>query len=263
MRPPALPRPEADPPPGLPRRRLVAAALLAGGGAAACTSWDPPRAGPMELLHFDTTGPYASPTQVVMLPGAYSAPQEFVDEGFVDALRASGTDADIVIAGARIEHYVEGQVLDRLHDEVIGPARARGVRSVWLVGISLGGLFALAYAARRGAELAGVLTLAPYLGRRTLLAEIEAAGGPEAWAASRRPQPDDLLEHEVWTWLATRPASPPMFLGHGRDDRFADAHRVLAARLPPDRVADGDGGHDWPVWRELWRTFLARGLIGR
>ena len=215
----------------------------------------------MELLHFDDAGPFAAPTLVVLLPGAYSGPQEFVDEGFVQALRQRRLQADVVVAGARIEHYIEGPVLDRLHDQVIGPARARGVRQVWLVGISLGGLFALAYAARHPGQLTGVLALAPYLGRRTLLAEIERAGGAERWAAGRQPQGDDLLEHEVWAWLAGRPRGPELYLGYGREDRFVEAHRLLATRLPAERVFDVPGGHDWPPWRALWLQWLDRGLI--
>jgi pimeloyl-ACP methyl ester carboxylesterase len=221
----------------------------------------------MELLHFDNTGPYAAPTLLVMLPGAYSAPQEFVDEGFVQALRERRLPVDVVVAGAKVDHYIEGQVLDRLHDQVIGPARARGVRQVWLLGISLGGLFALGYTAQRPADVDGVLTLAPYLGRRTLLAEIEAGGGPTAWAQGRQPRPDDLIEHEVWAWLARdrrvggRPAAP-LYLGYGLDDRFADAHRLLAAQLPADHSFTQAGGHDWPAWRALWQQWLARGLLG-
>ena len=61
----------------------------------------------MELLHLDDSGPYAAPTLLVMLPGAYSAPQEFVDEGFVRALRQRRMPVDVVIAGARIEHDLE------------------------------------------------------------------------------------------------------------------------------------------------------------
>lgn len=242
------------------RRRLLRRGAAAGTLAllGGCTWWVLPRPGPMELLHLDDTGPYAAPLLVVMLPGAYSAPGDFVDEGFVAALRAERVHADVVLAGARIEHYVEGQVLERLQSEVIGPARARGVRQVWLVGISLGGLFALGHAARMPGQADGVLALAPYLGRRTLLTEIESAGGPEAWARGRVPRDDDLLEHEVWAWLAQSPATPPLHLGFGRDDRFAEAHRALAARLPPERVSTVEGGHDWPVWRTLWRQWLAR-----
>ncbi len=215
----------------------------------------------MELLHLDDSGPYAAPTLLVMLPGAYSVPQEFVDEGFVAELRQRRLAVDVVIAGARIDHYVEGRVLERLHDEVIGPARARGVRRVWLLGISLGGLFALGYAARHPAAVDGVLALAPYLGRRTLLSELAAAGGPQAWAAGRQRLPDDLIEHEVWTWIARGQAAGPVHLGYGRDDRFADAHRLLATQLPVDRHFAVPGGHDWPAWRALWQQWLGRGLL--
>ncbi len=215
----------------------------------------------MELLHFDDSGPYAASSLVVMLPGAYSEPEEFVAEGFVSVLRQQQVAADVVIVGSRIEHYIEGQVLQRLHDEVIAPARARGVSSVWLLGISLGGLFALAYTARYPGQVTGLLTLAPYLGRRTLLTEIERAGGPAAWATGRQPLPDDLLEHEAWAWIARGQAAPLLHLGYGRDDRFADAHRLLAAQLPSAHCFNVAGGHDWPVWRTLWQQWLARGLI--
>lgn len=247
----------------MPRRRhwLQRSLALAAAPLTACASWPKPAPGPMELLHVDAAGPYAAPTLLVMLPGAYSAPQEFLDEGFVAELRQRRLPVDVVIAGAKVDHYIEGPVLDRLHDEVIGPARARGVRRVWLLGISLGGLFALGYAARRPGAVDGVLALAPYLGRRTLLAEIAAAGGPQAWAASRQPQADDLIEHEVWAWIARGQAAGPVHLGYGRDDRFADAHRLLAAQLPGDRHVDVPGGHDWPAWRALWQQWLDRGLL--
>lgn len=215
----------------------------------------------MQLLHLDDTGPYAAPTLLVMLPGAYSAPAEFVDEGFVSRLRQQRVHADVVVAGATLDHYIEGQVLQRLHDEVIGPARARGVRQVWLLGISLGGLFAMAYADRHPGDVDGVLALAPYLGRRTLLTEIVRAGGPAAWAAARQPQADDLLEHAVWAWIARGGAAPLLHLGFGRDDRFVDAHRLLAAQLPAARVFEAPGGHDWPAWRSLWDQWLSRGLL--
>lgn len=244
------------------RRLLRGAGAVAGLGLGGCGTWSLPRPGPMELLHFDDTGPHAAPNLVLMLPGAYSQPQEFVDEGFVQALRDARVHADVVLAGATLDHYLEGRVVERVQQQVIAPALQRGVRRVWLLGVSLGGLFALSCAARHGPQLAGVLLLAPYLSRRTLLAGIDAAGGPEAWAQARQPQGDDLLEHEVWQWLATRPTAPPLYLGYGRDDRFADAHRRLAARLPDGHTHDAAGGHDWPVWRGLWRQFLARGLIG-
>ena len=245
----------------MPRRRdwLQRGLALAAAPLAGCAAWPRPPV-PMELIHLDNGGPYAAPTLLVMLPGAYSLPGEFVTEGLVDDLRRRRLPVDVVIAGAGIDHYIEGRVLERLRDEVIAPARARGVQRVWLLGISLGGLFALGHAARHGA-VDGVLALAPYLGRRTLLAEIARAGGPQAWAQGRVPQPDDLIEHEVWAWIGRGAAGAPVHLGFGRDDRFADAHRLLAAQLPPERHLDLPGGHDWPAWRALWQQWLDRGLL--
>ena len=49
---------------------------------------------------------------------------------------------------------------------------------------------------------------------------------------------------------------PAVYLGCGRDDRFATASALLAARLPADRVATAEGGHDWPTWTRLWETIL-------
>lgn len=248
------------------RRTLLCGLALAAGAGAGCGGWPKPRPGAMELLQLDDSGPYTAPTLVVMLPGAYSTPQEFVDEGFVAALRQRRIHADVVIAGAKVEHYIAGEVLARLQQEVIVPARRRGVHRIWLVGISLGGLFALGCAARQVAGIDGLLLLAPYLGRRTLLDEIAAAGGPEAWATQRQPQPDDLIEHEAWTWLARQPVGqptqPPLYLGHGEQDRFAAAHALLAARLPASHSLSVPGGHDWPAWRDLWQRWLDRGLLG-
>ncbi len=49
---------------------------------------------------------------------------------------------------------------------------------------------------------------------------------------------------------------PTLHLGFGTEDRFAAAHRLLAALLPVERVAMLGGGHDWPTWEALWECML-------
>jgi pimeloyl-ACP methyl ester carboxylesterase len=200
---------------------------------------------------------------LVMLPGAYSRPPEFVDEGFVAAVRSRGLAADIVVADAHLGYYNERTIVKRLRDDVVLPALGEGYSQVWLVGISIGGFGALGYAARHGSELAGVVTLAPYLGRRTLQREIADAGGPLAWRASQALAAADAddLDRDIWAWLATPTAAPPVYLGFGRDDRFAESHQVLGALLPSGRSFDTPGGHDWPAWRAAWHQWLDRGLL--
>jgi hypothetical protein len=265
--------------PRLPTRRL---ALLAGAGGAllglaGCQFLPRTPVTPMPLLRQPGPGPGRADTLVVLLPGAYSRPQEFIDEGYVRALRASGgagAAADVWIADAHLGYFNDRSVLRRLREDVIAPARAQGYQRLWLVGISLGGFGALAYASVHGRSAGtgvdGVLAVAPYLGSRRLQGEMLAAGGPRAWADAtpagtpgleQGASPDDG-ERALWRWLARPPAgAPPVYLGYGSEDRLADGHRLLAGVLPADRVATVPGGHDWPPWLALWQGWLQRGLL--
>jgi len=152
----------------------------------------------MDLLR--SPGPCTAPAPVllVMLPGAYSRPQEFIDEGFVAAVRGRGVAADIVIADAHLGYFTERSVITRLREDIVLPARAQGVQRIWLVGISLGAFGALGYGARQGAEIDGIVALAPFLGRPSVLKEIEDDGGPTAWLRQRHAHDIDDLEREVW-----------------------------------------------------------------
>jgi pimeloyl-ACP methyl ester carboxylesterase len=245
------------------RRRAATALALATAGSSGCLA--PPAAtAPMRVLRDAPTGP--TQTLVVLLPGAYSRPEEFVREGFVSALRERGLAVEVVIADAHLGYFNERSVLVRLRDDVVQPARERGLR-VWLVGISLGGFAALGYAARHGREIEGVLALAPYLGRRELQRDLVATGGPLGWRVQARPREPDDLEHDLWMWLSDPArragAAPTVHLGYGRDDRFADAHRLLEPLLPAGASDAVPGGHDWPAWRALWMRWLGRGLLPR
>jgi pimeloyl-ACP methyl ester carboxylesterase len=252
------------------RRSLLAAAALAGAGGllgtGGCAYLPRPATVPMKTLEFPAACAGPAPVLLVFLPGAYSRPQDFVDEGFVAALADAGVTADVVVPDAHLAYFDDRSVLRRLHADVLGPARAAAPqRQVWLVGISLGAFAALGVLARATDPVDGMLLIAPYPGRRPLLQAIEAAGGPPAWVRDARPEGDDDLEFEIWSTLARRPsdATPPVYAAYGRDDRFAEGQAMLASTLPPSRVATRPGGHDWPVWRALWRDWLARGLLPR
>jgi predicted esterase len=203
-----------------------------------------------------------------MLPGVQGEPQDFVRLGFVDALERASPGTSAVLVDCPMEHFGDASVAERLLEEVVTPAHQRGCSQVWLLGISLGGLAALAVGAagaRAGVPLAGIVALSPYLGLRSLLAEIEAAGGPPAWAggpsALMRAGDATDLARAAWAWAAGQPSAPPIYLGYGRSDRFARSQAALARLLPADRVSTIDGGHDWPVYQTLWAQWLARGLL--
>ena len=188
------------------------------------------------------------------LPGAYHAAQDFLDGGFASAVRRRRSSLDLVFVDMDLAHVGDRTVLRRLHTDIVLPARAAGI-SLGLGGISLGGMVALDYAASYPDEVDGLCLLAPYLGNRMLTAEIAQAPGLAAWQPGELAESDE--ERRIWRYIKGRRAeSHPLYLGFGRTDRFAQAHKLLAATLPSDSVDVIEGGHEWSTWSKLWENFL-------
>ena len=194
---------------------------------------------------------------LALLTGTYSEPEDFVREGFPAAVTGHGIDAEIVMAEVRAAWFADGSVVERIREHVVLPALQRGRSRIWFAGISLGGLAALSYAARHESEVAGIVLISPYPATRDVLNEMEAAGGPGRWKPAIPPEGD--LEREAWLWLASAAdGRPPVHCYFASDDRFASGQRRMAQTLPPERVRELPGGHDWPAWRALWIEFLER-----
>jgi pimeloyl-ACP methyl ester carboxylesterase len=206
-------------------------------------------------LVFEPARPgHNAPLRLVLLPPAYSGPDDFVEHGFASAVSERRLDVDLVFAGLRLQHVGDRSVLSRLKREIITPARALGC-AVWLGGISLGAYIALSYAGRSHGELDGLCVFAPYLGSHIVTDEIQRAAGIDNW------QPGELVEDDeerrVWCFIKTlRSGVLPVHLGLASEDRFADRHRLMAAALSPAEVDVVPGAHDWPTWHRLWERFL-------
>jgi pimeloyl-ACP methyl ester carboxylesterase len=191
---------------------------------------------------------------MVWLPGAFHGAQDFVSAGFAQAVHARRLALDLIFVDLELEHVGDRSALERLRSGMVLPARAAGV-SIWLGGISLGGLFALGYAAAFPDEVDGLCLLAPYLGNRMLTAEIADAPGLSQWQPGELAETDE--ERRIWRYIKSRRAdSRPLYLGFGREDRFAAAHALLAATLPAASVDVIAGGHEWSTWSRLWENFL-------
>jgi pimeloyl-ACP methyl ester carboxylesterase len=196
-----------------------------------------------------------APTRVLLLPAAYTDPEDFLREGFVKATRDRGLPIDLVFVELKLAHLTDRTILRRLRHEVVLPARALGCRSIWLGGISLGGFVAIAYAERYPQEIDGLCLLAPYLGNHIVTGEIERANGVDGWTPGEVADDDD--ERRIWRFIKEHRSRPsPLHLGFGQDDRFAASHRLMAAALAPESVDTVAGGHEWPAWRRLWENFL-------
>lgn len=247
-------------------RKHVIAALAAAALCAGCGFLPRASTVPLRVLSQPAACATRPDTLIVMLPGASSLPEEFLREGFVLALRERRLAIDVMLVDAHPGYYKDRTILERLQADVISPARAKGYRKIWLVGVSLGGLGALIQARAQPADANGLMLLAPYLGEPRVTDAVRADGGLKAWrGAVPDPLPDDV-DLRLWQWLqaySTDPAlRPPLYLGYALDDRLAPANQLLAASLPADRVFTTAGGHDWPEWRALWKRMLDRAPFG-
>ena len=190
--------------------------------------------------------------EVVLLPPAYSAPEDFVEAGFAEAVRARRLDLDLSFVAPELRDVTDRTLIAAVLEEFIAPARAQGT-PLWLGGVSLGAYLALCCAEREPGALAGLALFAPYLGSYLITGEI-ARAGLAAWTAPEGAEDDE--ERRIWRFLKNRRSQPQIHLGLGREDRFAERQRVLAAALEPGEVDTVSGGHDWPTWRRLWDNFL-------
>ena len=251
------------------RRLCVAAVALS---LQACA---PHRAvqGPMAQVSDAHTCGARAGNLIVLLPGLRDLPSDFVAEGFVQAVRQRQLDADITLLDAHVGYYNERQIVNRLHNEVIAPARAQGYERIWLVGISLGGLGSLLYSQAHPQAITGFYAMAPYLGEKALVKEVADAGLAQ-WRPSEPPQ----LGGEAWSlaqaylnstpglpqaYLNSTPGLPQAYIGYGESDRFAHANALFATALPPGHRYVAEGGHDWRAWSALWAQFLDSGAMGK
>jgi pimeloyl-ACP methyl ester carboxylesterase len=217
----------------------------------------------MQQLHYRMIEGQRSRDLLILMPGAGDAHDGFEQHGFVAAARASNYDRDIIAAHAHYDFFTDQTVAERLHHDVVQPARGLGYERIALGGISLGAFASLIYAKDRPTEVDSLVLFAPYIGNRGTLREIDDAGGLDAWQATELPAYD---ERRVWQFLKRFSGSHqpiPIQLLAGRNDRFAPFHDLLATRLPHSAVTRIEGGHDWLTYEALWREFLKRNTLRR
>lgn len=199
----------------------------------------------------------------LLLPGTWDYPKDFVRHGFGALALERGVPVDLVAVDAHVGYYKKRSIVVRLHEDHVAPLRATGEK-VWLVGVSLGGVGSLIYAAEHADEIEGLVLFAPFLGDEEVLEEIRQAGGPLAWKPPARIGEEDW-QRRVWAylqqWHAEKGPKPSIYVGYGRNDSFAGGIRMLAELLPAENLRHLPGGHDWKTWANLWRDQLDRGLF--
>lgn len=197
---------------------------------------------------------------VIFLPGRWSRVEEFAQEGFFEIARKRWPDARLTAPDLHLAYYKNQSVARRLQDDVILPARKSGVKTIRIVGISLGGLGALIHEIEYPGQVDELILLSPYLGEEDAIAEIEAAGGLNNWRPGRIAEDD--FSRKLWLGLRSRwldTGHPPrLLLGCGTEDKLAPASRLFAKEfLKPADQQWIRGTHDWPTWRPLFEGLQA------
>lgn len=221
---------------------------------------------PMDYSSFESPGPEKARHLVLFLPGLLDRPEDLVEGGMIAELEKA-PQFDALIADAHLGYYEHMRVLDRLQEDVVGPVRDR-YDELWIVGISMGGYGAVAYAERYPDEVTGVVLLAPYLGQKKIIKSVEKAGGIAAWDPSDVEAKSSRTQHGVtlWKWLGARPEHPDapiVYLTSGESDSHMRQLAVLRSALPEERVRTVPGGHDWEAWRPLFAGIVRDELSRR
>lgn len=203
---------------------------------------------PREYYNYDDS----NSTLILLLPGLGESPANFVKYGTVKQISICQPAANILGVDSHFAYYREDKIVERLHEDIIVPARLAGVRHIWLLGISLGGLGSLLYRQQYPDEIEAVIVMAPYLGEWDALT---------AYLTDR----DGFLESsdnhypELWDGLTNPPvAAPEIILAFGENDKYSKQQRWLAGLLDQNKVLTAPGGHRWAVWKTLWPNALKR-----
>lgn len=235
----------------IPRRRFLGLGTV-GLAVASCVTRRPDK--PMRVLLIPAPQRVADAPLVIVLPGIGDDLPDLQNSGIAAAIQRGWPRTDVLLTGATFEYYLHGGMGQRLHAEIVLPARARGHRKIWLTGASMGGMGALLFERRYPAEVSGLVLLAPYMGEPRLLKTIAAAGGPGRWRPGQPPASINRKNYqtELWRvvhgWARHPETTRQVWLAAGSRDRLLPAAKLMAPLLPAGHFLELPGGHSWKVW---------------
>jgi len=186
---------------------------------------------------------------MVLLPGIGDGAEKFYQHGVVDAVQHKYPDMDVIAVNAHFKYYQSRTIVDRLHADVIKPARAAGYTDIYLGGISLGGFGSLLYLKQYPDEITKVLLMAPYLGEQ----------GDYQYLQRDNTENQSPGENSIWPWFIQLPkqTKDKIYLAYGAQDKFAQPNELFARSLSPEKTAVQEGKHNWKTWKQLWPELLA------
>ena len=210
--------------------------------------------GPIPTREFPAPQQALVRTLVIVLPGRADDLDDMERSGIVASIQSGWPEADVMLAGLTIGYYADGRMTERLHDEIVTVAHARGYQRIWIAGASMGGMGALLYERRHPGDVTGLVLMAPFMGSPGMVRSVADAGGVAAWDPG--PAPADVnadnYQNEMWRlvkgWAQDPELAKRIWLICGDADRLLLASKLMAPLLPEEHFIQPKGGHDWDVW---------------
>ena len=199
---------------------------------------------------------------VVMFPGINSPGSDFIDYGFLELFQEKYNNADIILVDMRLAYVEAGNIAERIQNEIIVPAYAKGYDNIWLVGMSLGGFSSLLYNRTFSKNVNGIILFAPYLGELYSVSDLVNHPSPQQWAVDNKASTDSSIQFWRYLLTLTQPNKDKQFKTHlvvayGNKDRSSQLHQLLAGRIKKENVyINESGGHNWVSWKPLWINML-------
>ena len=220
---------------------------------------------PLKVQHYGTV--HSGEQLVVFFPGINSSGQDFEAYDLLTPFIERYPQADILLVDTRLAYIEAGNIASRIQQEIIIPAKKKGYKKIWFVGISLGGLGTLIYNKNYPDNINGIVLMAPFIGGDDIVDSILSAPSPQEWA--RINANSEIKAVQMWRHLISYNDQTPiidnnkvkLLLAFGKDDRFVRSHQLLASFMEPDNVFQGPGEHNWLTWRELWIEMLDKNIF--
>jgi len=221
----------------------------------------PPMTVPIQKTDF-RTAEKQSKHLIVLLSGRSAPASYFQDHQWVDLARKYHVDADFIAPYAHFGYYMAEQLVPRLNEDVIKPAKKQGYETISLAGISMGGLGTILYSESFPEDVDRIYLIAPYLADEDIHNEIRAAGGLPSWQI--KPENREDWEYFLWDRLKKitqgDKVKDRIYLGYGDKDQLK-GHGLLAKNIPPQHVLKIPGEHKDVTFKRVWEMMIKKGFL--
>lgn len=204
-----------------------------------------------------------NPSRLIILLGGISTSVEYFEQhGWTEKLKQRYPEYSLVVPELHYGYIVKDIYSKRLYEDIILPAKQRGIQSIWLVGISLGGLGAILTSDYSNNDIDRLYLLSPFLGNGAVQKQIRQVGSLKKWQA--KSTVGDTWEYKLWTHIKditeSNTENIPIYMGYGKQDSMRGL-KYLAAALPEKQVISLSGGHKDAVFTMLFERMLELGFF--